>query len=168
VDDSQNDLTVLRGENLIRDVALWNRATHAYEPARERAVRMSNLCSATLVRAQNIFFSGEEVPRAACFAHSLDGTSYELPRLGRAAWENAVMHPTASKTIVIGLNDRFGGHVFVYVGEKQTSGSVIERAGLTNGTLFVIEIAGFITENLRAGFRPAARFDCCLSATFRT
>jgi hypothetical protein len=153
----KNDLTVLRGENLIRDIVLWNRITHAYDPP-AKGVRMSNFCSATLVRSQNIFFSGEEVPEGRVFAHSLDGTSYELPRLGRAAWENAVMHPAASKTIVIGLNDRFGGHLFVYVGEKQPGGSVVERSGLTNGTLFVIEIAGFITENPASGIPSGSAF----------
>jgi len=153
----KNDLSVVHGEDLIQNIALWNRVTNAYA-APAKGIGLSNLCSATFVPAQSMFLSGEEAPEGRVFAHLLDGTSYELARLGRAQWENAAMHPSASKTIVIGLDDRFGGHVYAYIGEKQSSGSLVERAGLTNGTLFVIEIAGFLSENPASGIPSGSAF----------
>ena len=137
----KSDLAVVKGEDLIKQVALWNRATTAYDSPKAGVV-LGNFCSATFDRGTNIFFSGEENDQGRVFAHLLDGTSYELARLGRARWENAVMHPTALKTVVVGLDDALGGFVYVYIGDKQSSGSVVERAGLTNGSLYVVRVTG--------------------------
>lgn len=153
----RSDLHVVRGEDLIRQVVLWNRDTLAYEtPA--KGVRISNLCSATFVPAYGIFLSGEEVFEGRAFAHTLDGTSYELPRLGRAQWENAVMHPSAPRTIVVGLDDLTDGFMYVYVGDPRGSGTPVERAGLANGTVSVVDVPGFARENSESGIPSGSAF----------
>lgn len=100
------------------------------------------------------------------------GTAYELPRLGRLSYENVVANPLAQdKTVVIGLDDasrKFTSEgagsaadpegpseLWVYVGDKQATGNEIERAGLTNGTLYGIKMAGAPDEN---GFASGASF----------
>jgi len=153
----RHDLRVLRGEDLIRQIALWNPTTLSYEtPA--KGVRLSNFCAATFVPAYGLFLNGEEVFEGRAFAHTLDGTSYELPRLGRAQWENAVMHPTAPRTIVVGLDDISDGFVYVYVGDKKSSGTPVDRAGLTNGTVSVIDVPGFARETDASGISSGSAF----------
>jgi len=153
----RNDLRVVRGEDLIRQIALWNRDTLRYE-APEKGVRLTNLCSATFVPAYGLFLNGEEVFEGRAFAHTLDGTSYELPRLGRAQWENAVMHPSAQRTVVVALDDVTDGFVYVYVGDKRSSGTLVERAGLTNGTTSVIDVPGVPRENIESGIPSGSAF----------
>jgi hypothetical protein len=137
----KSDLGVVRAEDLIQRVALWNRTTNSYDLP-TTGITIANLCSANYHRATGIFFSGEENFEGRVFAHLLDGTSYELPRFGRAVWENAVMHPTAARTIVVGLDDVAGGYLYVYIGDKQASGTPIERAGLTTGFTYVVRVTG--------------------------
>jgi len=85
------------------------------------------------------------------FAHIVTGaeagTSYELPRLGKFTWENAVANPfTGDKTVVVGTDDATPGQVYVYIGTKTNAGSDIEKAGLTNGNLFGIAVDGLTAE----------------------
>jgi secreted PhoX family phosphatase len=69
------------------------------------------------------------------------GISYELPYLGKFAWENAVAMPNSGdKTIVVGMDDGEGGQVYVYVGDKQATGNTVEKAGLTNGLLYGVQV----------------------------
>jgi hypothetical protein len=146
----KSDLAVIAGEDLIKQIALWNRVTNSYEPP-AKGVTLANLCSANFDRATGIFFDGEENGEGRVFAHLLDGTSYELPRMGRAQWENAVIHPAAVKTIVVGLDDVAGGYLYVYIGEKRATGNAIERAGLTNGSLYVVRVTGGSFQLLNLG-----------------
>lgn len=80
----------------------------------------------------------------------MDGTSYELPALGKASWENVLARPdTGMRTVVVGLDDSSGsvaGQVYVYVGEKVGSANPVEAAGLAHGVLFGIQVAGFVKE----------------------
>ena len=74
-------------------------------------------------------------------------TAYELPHHGLFPWENNLVNPYSQrKTIVMGNDDSTPGQVYVWVGDKQTSGNVVERAGLTkqstNDNLYVIKVAG--------------------------
>lgn len=79
-------------------------------------------------------------------------TGYEIPHCGIFAWENFVASPQAQrKTIVIGSDDTSpAGQLYVWVGDKQTTGNVVERAGLTrqsaNDNLFVVKVTGLGTE----------------------
>src|SRR5262245_27123169 len=146
----KSDLSVVKGEDLVQTVNLVT-GTSAF----------GRLCSADLP-AKSAFFNastgmgydgrlvmdGEEVGHEGRgFAHALNGTSWELPRRGKFSWENSVANPgTGNRTVVAGLDDSTPGEVYVYVGDKTTSGSPVDRAGLTNGTLYGIKVTGFPLE----------------------
>ena len=74
-------------------------------------------------------------------------TAYELPHAGLFPWENNIVNPFSQrKTIVVGMDDTSPlGQVYVWVGDKQTTGNVVERAGLTkksaNDTLYVVKVS---------------------------
>lgn len=40
------------------------------------------------------------------------------------------------------MEDGTPGQVYVYVGDKTNSGSVIDQAGLTNGSLYGVKVTG--------------------------
>jgi hypothetical protein len=157
---SSQTLAVTKGEDLIKQVKTWDGT--AWNTS---TVAFNRFCSADLPAAsafydaasgkgtQNrIFMNGEEAgAEGRAVAHVASGpeagTSYVLPWLGRASWENQVAMPnTGSKTVVVGLDDSGGGQVYVYVGEKKASGNDVERAGLTGGTLYGLKIAGVGSE----------------------
>ncbi|MBK8460100.1 MAG: alkaline phosphatase PhoX [Micropruina sp.] len=166
---AKDDLTVIKGEDLITQV-MTATADGGYEPSSEPLAR---LCSADLPEVSafydaasgkgyqgRIFMNGEEAgDEGRGFAHLMDGTSYELPRLGKFSWENSIAHPgTGVKTVVVGTDDTTPGQVYVYVGEKQASGSPIERAGLTNGTLYGVAVDGSALELRAAPFAAGTGF----------
>ena len=50
------------------------------------------------------------------------------------SYENLVASPLAQdKTIVVSLDDGLNGQVYIYVGDKQATGTEIEKAGLSGG-----------------------------------
>ena len=62
-----------------------------------------------------------------------------------AAWENTLANPfPQDKTVVIGNSDGGTGimtnAVMVYVGTKQSTGTEVDKAGLTNGTLKMVNV----------------------------
>jgi hypothetical protein len=73
-------------------------------------------------------------------------TAYELPHAGLFPWENNLASPFPQrKTIVAGMDDSNPlGQVYFWIGEKQTTGNVVERAGLTrqsaNDNLYVVKV----------------------------
>ena len=89
-----------------------------------------------------------------------NGQTYELNDLGEMSFENVVASPYRQrKTVVVGLDDSTNAlpgatynpqnppsEVYVYVGDKQTSGNPVQRAGLTGGSLFGIKVQGDPTE----------------------
>ena len=85
------------------------------------------------------------------------GKSYVLGRfnlssngsglIGVGAWENALACPyQQDKTIVVANNDGGTGimtnALSLYVGTKQSTGSEVDKAGLTNGTMTFVNVAG--------------------------
>ncbi len=92
--------------------------------------------------------------------HALDGTSYELPALGKFSHENSVANPsTGAKTVVVGLDDTSPtGQVYVYVGDKKKIGNPAELAGLTGGTLYGIKVSGFPIETAGTGIPSSTGF----------
>jgi secreted PhoX family phosphatase len=91
--------------------------------------------------------------------HGMDGTSWEVPRLGKFSWENNVANAGAGeKTVVLGTDDAGGGQLYVYVGAKTTTGSPIDKAGLTNGVLYGVRVTGQPLESVAAGI-PDGAFD---------
>ncbi len=168
----KDDLTVLHGEDLIQNVATWNTATSSYNtPA--NGITFSRFCSADLAAPSaffnsatglgfdgRIFLNGEESgTEGRAWAHLLNGTSYQLPRLGRFSWENSVANPgSGNKTIVAGTDDSTPGQVYIYIGTKTASGSPIDKAGLTNGSLYGVKVNGVGVENRDLGIASGTQF----------
>jgi hypothetical protein len=146
----KDDLTVVDGEDLITHLNLVTGTTALGRLCSADLPAPSALYNAATGRGYDgrLFLDGEEVgAEGRGFAHGLDGTSWELPRLGKFSWENSVASPsTGDRTVVVGLDDSTPGQVYVYAGDKTTSGSPVDKAGLTNGTLYGIKVTGFATE----------------------
>jgi hypothetical protein len=146
---------VLHGEDLIQQVALAPGGVYA---APAKGVVLNRLCSSDLAEPsafynkhtdrgypERLYLNGEEqAPEGRAFAHALDGTSYELPALGKISWENALANPsTGDKTVVVNMDDNAAaGEVYVYAGTKKATGNPAERAGLTGGALYGLRIPG--------------------------
>jgi hypothetical protein len=164
-------LKVLHGADLVEDVFLWNGTAFA-EPA--TPVTFNRFCSADLPvqsalydkkskrgTKERLFLNGEEAgAEGRAFAHAMDGTTYELPWLGKMSWENSVANPaTGEDTIVACTDDDAAGQIYVYAGVKQKTGATpVEQAGLTNGTLFGVKVAGFPFEDAATGIPDGTRF----------
>lgn len=159
-------LVVTSASDAIQTVMLWNDASNSYV---ETTYAIGRLCSADLADTSayswiddrgtastaddiaygtldRIFLTGEEVGSegkefALVVTGSETGTAYELAHTGLYSWENALSSPFAQrKTINIGLDDSGGGEVYIYIGEKQTTGIAVERAGLVGGDLFGLRV----------------------------
>lgn len=134
---NKSTLCVLSGQDLIQAVQLWGGTAH--NPG---ITNFTRFCSADLpsivafYNAANgkgtldrLFMNGEEGgTEGRVFGHlvtgSQAGTSYQLPHLGRANWENAVAQPLAKdKTVVMLMDDASPGQVYVYIGTKQNTGT---------------------------------------------
>lgn len=168
---NKSDLSFVSGMDLMQNVNLYNPATQAYttyNAANPSAQAIfGRFCSADLPAVsafynpatgfgtkERIFMNGEETnDESRQMAHivtgSNGGTSWELPALGKASWENSVANPVASnKTIVAEFNDGTDGQVYVYVGTKTNTGTEIQKAGLTNGKPYGVKVTGFPVERV--------------------
>lgn len=170
---NKSDLSVVSGEDLIQNISTWNMATLSYNPPSQGVV-LSRLCSADLPALSaffnaesglgydgRIFMDGEESGNEGrAFAHLLDGSSYELPRLGKFSHENSLANPaTGDATVVIGLDDTNPrGQLYIYAGTKTSEGGPIDQAGLTNGTLYGVKVDGFPTEPSATGIPSGTTF----------
>lgn len=166
---NKSTLAVVSGSDLMRRVNLWSTTTNSYTTYNaafpSASAALGRFCSADLPEVaafynsatgkgtqERIFMNGEESGNEGRgFAHVSTGpnagTSYELPALGKYSWENSVACPTSGdSTVVVGLDDATPGQVYVYVGAKTTSGTEIEKAGLTNGILYGVKVTGLLTE----------------------
>ena len=152
-------LRVQNGQDLDREVYTWDAASARFLAATATpSAQFNRLCSADLPARTafynpatgngfdgRLYLNGEETTGGRAFAHVLTGPFHglaaELAYLGRFAWENAVPHPNlGDKTVVVGLNDSTPGQVFIYIGDKRSSGNPIERAGLIGGALYGIKV----------------------------
>jgi hypothetical protein len=156
---NKNTLQVLSGGDLITSTQYSNANGVATPTSLQR------LCSADLAPISawfnaatglgyngRIFMDGEETTDGRALANVVtSGTSYQLNLFGRQAWENLLANPgTGNKTVVIGNDDTSGtgnGQVLVYAGDKQATGSDIDKAGLTNGKLYAIQVQGTSQES---------------------
>ena len=169
----KDDLSVLSGGDLIQRIATWNTAAGTYN-APATGIVISRLCSADLPDQnalwdrktktgydQPLFMDGEESgAEGRAFAHAMDGTSYELPALGKFSHENSLANPsTGQKTVVVGTDDTSPlGQIYVYVGEKKSTGNQVERAGLTGGTLYGVKVTGVASEPGGTGIASGSAF----------
>ena len=167
------DLQVLSGQDLIQAVATWNPVTETWN-APTTGVAFARFCSATLAPSsaffdeatalgstERIYTNGEENGTAGrAMAHLMNGTSYELPRFGKAAWENISPNPaTGARTVVAGTDDSASGQVYVYAGTKSASPHPIEAAGLANGGLYGVQVAGLAQETDATTLAPGTPFN---------
>jgi hypothetical protein len=161
-------LQVLEGDDLIKTLNVWDSTTGQYVVGAGAISYLNRLCSADLPEPAaffnpvtgrgtdaRIFMNGEETSNGRTFAQVATGTnagtSWELPWMGKFAWENNVASPFAQdKTVVIGLDDsrrEFSSEgatepseVYVWIGNKQRTGSDIEKAGLRHGILHGLRV----------------------------
>ena len=159
-------LQVTKAEDLGKQVYLWDAAANAGKGgyALTADVAFSRFCSGDLApitglydlatgmgTTDRIYFTGEETGaegRAFAFVASGKeaGKVYELPRLGNLSYENVLLAPgSGAKTVAIVNDDSSPGQVYLYLGEKKATGTLMEKAGLSNGNLFGIK-AEFRTE----------------------
>ena len=160
-------LEVSKGEDLTPSagqVRLWDGPSGRYVAG---TTSWERLCSADLAAEgafshgnlgtrERLFLNGEEVSQGRCWARVASGRhkgeAWQLPRLGRLAFENAVASPhRQEKTVVVLADDSalstapnaagFPSELYVYVGTKTRRGHPVEQAGLTNGHLFGLTIS---------------------------
>ena len=155
-------------------VSRWTidqRAVHLWDPTAQKYMAGTTVwerqCSADLARpgafyyqgkgtTERLYLNGEEVSQGRAWARIATGPhtgeAWQLPRLGRMAYENAVASPhPQTKTVVMLTDDgalstaptpsAFPSEVYVYVGTKTRSGNEIERAGLTNGSFYGLKVS---------------------------
>lgn len=161
---NKNDLSVVSGSDLIQTVNLWNGSGYT-----AGTTAFSRFCSADLPSAsalyncstgngtqERIFMNGEESgTEGRAMAHIVTGpnagTSYQLPYLGKMAFENVVASPsTGDKTVVGCMDDGTGGQVYFYIGTKKNTGTEIDKAGLSGGKQYGVKITGFATERVNS------------------
>ncbi len=168
---NKSTLAVVSGADLIQNVNLWNGSSYTtYNSSNTSTLAaFGRFCSADLPEVSaffnsnsgagtqdRIFMNGEETgAEGRAFAHIATGTnagtSYELPYLGKASLENAVASPFASNKTTVGLlDDATPGQVYFYIGTKTFTGTPIDKAGLTNGKLYGVAVAGLIAETSTA------------------
>lgn len=155
----KSSLKVLSGQDLAVQNFTWDPSARGYSLASGSANSFARLCSADLAASSafyntatgagtqaRIFMTGEETGaegRAYAFiaTGANKGKAYELPALGRFSFENSLANPySGNRTVVIGTDDSTPGQVYVYTGTKTSTGTDIERAGLTNGSLAGIKV----------------------------
>lgn len=169
----KSDLHVLSGSDLIQNVYLGNGTGYQLTAN----VSLSRFCSADLPSVDafynassgkgtttRFFMNGEENgPTGRAFAIAATGAekgnAYEFTGIGNASWENIVARPFADdRTVVIGTDDTHPngdavnakGRVTLYFGDKQDSGTELEKAGLTNGHAYAIKVNGAALESRTA------------------
>ncbi len=160
----KNTLQVVSGRDLITTTKVWYADGNKY--ITDSAATFSRLCSADLPAVSafynastgkgtmsRIFMNGEESGNSGrafgiVATGSDKGTAYELPRLGNFSWENSLANPySGDKTVVIGTDDTTPGQIYMYVGNKQSTGSDIDKAGLSTGDLYGIKVTGVAAES---------------------
>jgi len=138
------------GSGYVAGTTQWQRFCSADLP-KEGAFRAHGLGT-----DERIYMGGEEVTEGRAWARVVTGPhageAWQLPRLGKMAYENAVASPYPQmKTVVVCTDDSnlstsptppsgLPSEVYVYVGSKLGSGHPVERAGLTNGSLYGVTI----------------------------
>ncbi len=151
----KSDLGVIAGRDLITTANIWNGS--GYSAA---ATSFARFCSADLAPTTGLYnafsglgtsarllFSGEENGASGRVMATIAsggniGQSYEIYKLGTNSWENVLVAPKVQdKTVVAGMSDGGDSQLRIYVGNKTNTGTDIEKAGLTNGKSYSINVA---------------------------
>jgi hypothetical protein len=171
---SKTSKVVTSAQNFIQKVNFYNYTSGAYQDTPTGAAPagvgvgtfdwgISRFCSSTYTGAGHFiyngvgyeggfFTAGEEVgDDSRGFAFDEEGVGYQLPRMGMTAFENIIpsIKPGAN-TVVIGTEDGSAtdSQLYVYVGKKQSTGTSVDKAGLTNGDIHVLNLPTIKTDNL--------------------
>ena len=166
-----HSLEVEEGQDLIDPgVRYWNYAARQYSTDAASAgqvAQFARFCSGFLSepgqlyneqsdRGYNgqIYFGNEEngdVGRV--FGVTTDGQAQQLPRLGLFSWENTIVGMNKGDvTFTQGQEDTATGQLWVYIGRKLRNGNAFDRAGLTGGQDFVVDLQDEAVST-DAGFR---------------
>lgn len=112
---------------------------------------LSRLCSANIIVAgtygfvDTLFMTGEESGGAngglGGYEYVLDAatnTLHAAPALGFAAWESVtpIDTGTSNKTALLIGDDRNGAPLYLWVGDKNSGGDVLDRNGLRSGAMY--------------------------------
>jgi hypothetical protein len=159
------------GSDLITTVNYWNYATAQYGTAPgapagaavgTHTPAFGRFCSSSLTEPGQLinrssgrgydgqlYMANEETgDEGRTLAVTTDGVAWQLPKLGLFSWENTLVAPTRGDATVVMGNEDGAGQLRVYVGSKQSTGSAVDRAGLTNGTSYVVNVPGTTTDAL--------------------
>lgn len=101
-----------------------------------------------------VYFANEENgDEGRVFGVTTDGQAQQLPRLGLASWENTnLAHTRGDTTLTIADEDGGDGQLWTHIGQKKSIGNPFDRAGLTNGKNYVLDLKDEATST-DAGFR---------------
>ena len=159
---------------LIQKIKYWNYKTSSYqdtpiggEPTGFATGTfgwgISRFCSATYTPAGTfiyngvgydggLFTTGEEIgDNSRAFAFDMNGNGYQLPRFGMTSFENLVpSQKPGINTVVMADEDGSAtdSQLYMYLGKKQSTGSAVDKAGLTNGDLYVLNVPSAATDNI--------------------
>ena len=177
-------------EPLINSWNFWNYKTSAYsstpiggEPTGALAgyfgFGIQRFCSGTYTPAGTFIYdgvgydgglytTGEEVTdQSRGFAVDMTGAAFQLPRVGFAAIEN-IMPATKKGPNTVALISEDGSatdsQLYMYLGKKQNTGTSVDKAGLTNGDLYVLNVATAASDNI---FRTTIAKSTPTAATFK-
>ena len=112
--------------------------------------------------------TGEEVTdQSRGFAIDMTGAAYQLPRVGFAAMENIMpAQKPGPNTVALISEDGSAtdSQLYMYLGKKQNTGTSVDKAGLTNGDLYVLNVPTAATDNI---FRTTIAKSTPTAATFK-
>ncbi|MCW1925668.1 choice-of-anchor J domain-containing protein [Luteolibacter arcticus] len=149
---------VVEGSDLIHSFFDWNEGSGNYVPGLDGS--FDRMCSADLPPAtaryhsasgkgsqEIIYFNGEETTGGRAYGHVVTGPdagkSYHLEHLGFAAFENVLLNSfEQEKTVALMMDDAVDGEVYIYVGDKGTTGTEVEKAGMVGGKLYALAVVG--------------------------
>ena len=98
-----------------------------------------------------VYFTGEEGgDESRAFAMNNEGQMVQLPKFGMAGFENFLnAQGTGTKTVIMENEDNAAtnSQLRMYVGEKTSTGEWFEKAGLTNGQLYVASVVDAPSDN---------------------
>lgn len=177
-------------EPLITSWKFWNYKTSEYvstpiggeptnSPAGYFSWGISRFCSGTYSPAGTFIYNGvgfdgglyttgEEVgDNSRGFAFDMTGAGYQLPRVGMLSIENIIPNPKKGPNTVALINEdglATDSQLHLYVGKKQNTGSSVDKAGLTNGDLYVLNVPTAATDNI---FRTTIAKSTPTAATFK-